>query len=249
MNFISTLIIALILRILYLVYRKRKPSFYTVSLVIISLIVWSVKSYLLDYYIIPTSSMAPTLKAGDLIFAKPVDAQKELLMRGDIVIFRAPAFPSFIYVKRIIGLAGDTVTYTDDKSVQINGRMIGQLNLHNDHTSTYQALQERYAQQYEYVIDNRKPFVKPIYTQWVIPDGYVFVLGDNRDHSWDSRFFENAVGTPRHLRGLVKKELLISRYLATAFTLEFMKSDFDIGENSLKVISEAQTAEGNDGDK
>lgn len=178
MNFISTLIIALILRILYLVYRKRKPSFYTVSLVIISLIVWSVKSYLLDYYIIPTSSMAPTLKAGDLIFAKPVDAQKEQLMRGDIVIFRAPAFPSFIYVKRIIGLAGDTVTYTDDKSVQINGRMIGQLNLHNDHTSTYQALQERNAQQYEYVIDNRKPFVKPIYTQWVIPDGYVFVLGD-----------------------------------------------------------------------
>lgn len=127
--------------------------------------------------------------------------------------------------------------------------MIGQLNFHNDHTSTYQALQERNAQQYEYVIDNRKPFVKPIYTQWVIPDGYVFVLGDNRDHSWDSRFFENAVGTPRHLRGLVKKELLISRYLATAFTLEFMKSDFDIGENSLKVISEAQTAEGNDGDK
>lgn len=66
MNFISTLILALILRILYLIYRKRKPSFYTVSLVIISVIVWSVKSYLLDYYIIPTSSMAPTLKAGNI---------------------------------------------------------------------------------------------------------------------------------------------------------------------------------------
>uniref|UniRef100_UPI0036DF8917 signal peptidase I n=1 Tax=Photorhabdus sp. RM322S TaxID=3342825 RepID=UPI0036DF8917 len=246
MNLISTFAIVLTIRIAYVLIRKRKPSFYTLTLLIVSLIVWSIKSYVLDYYIVPTSSMAPTLKAGDLILARPINTGQDQLMRGDIVVFSAPAFPSFIYVKRIIGLSGDMITYTADKAIKVNGTVIGQLKYQTKNYSSYLAYQERSPQPYEFVTDNNKAYVKPIYNQWVVPDGYVFVIGDNRDHSWDSRFFENPVGTPRNLRGLVRKELLISRYLNTALTLEFMKSDFDIGENSLNVISNAQKAEGND---
>ncbi|MDE1491737.1 signal peptidase I [Xenorhabdus bovienii] len=240
MSLINILAVALASQLAFCLAKKRKPNFYVVTLLVCVGLLMVLKSWLLDYYVVPTTSMSPSLNAGDLILAKPLHSTRDDIQRGDIVIFRAPAFHSFIYVKRIIGLSGDTVTYTEDKAIMVNGKVIGKLKAETATEQVFEAVQERNGQRYEFITDKRKTFVKPIYSEWGIPDGYVFVVGDNRDHSWDSRFWENPVGTPRHLRGLVKKELLISRYFYTVANLEFMKSDFDIGENNLKVLDNAQ---------
>ena len=119
-----------------------------------------------------SSSMAPTLKAGDYLLAKLERYRDRVPTRGEIVIFPYPEDRSKIFVHRIIGLPGEQFQIKD-KVVFINGERLDDRWGHHLDTVTFPG---KHGPR-----DNLGPTT--------IPDGAVLVLGDNRDYSADSRFW------------------------------------------------------------
>jgi len=114
-------------------------------------------------------SMMPNFHSGDYILTSKVAYKFGNIKRGDIVVFKSPKNPDIDYIKRVMGLPGDKVMVK-------NGQVFV-----NDHL-----VQEDYIS----VLTNVWPtgFIKegvPI----IVPQGYIFVMGDNRPHSSDSREF------------------------------------------------------------
>jgi signal peptidase I len=121
-------------------------------------------------YHIPTSSMAPALQIGDYFLIER-SATADRLQRGDIVVFSSPTNPNIAYVKRIVGLPGDVVEIVRAK-VWING-----IRLSEPYLSKEQTPASFYGRNH--------------YGPLVVPEDSVYVLGDNRCHSADSRQFKS----------------------------------------------------------
>ncbi|MCA2002133.1 MAG: signal peptidase I [Chloroflexi bacterium] len=116
-------------------------------------------------------SMLPTLEDGEFVLVSKVNYQIGDVQRGDIIVFHFPMDPEQELIKRVIGLPGDFVSVKDG-AVSVNGV----------------ALVEPYIA------------ASPAYTgEWTVPQGHLFVLGDNRNdssdsHSWGYLPFEKVVG-------------------------------------------------------
>jgi signal peptidase I len=120
---------------------------------------------------IPAESMLPTLQVGDHLFVDRRPAGKRLA-RGDVIAFAYPEDPSRQYVKRVVAVGGDLVEI-HDKVLSINGQAQSDSNvIHIDPTVHGAGFDPR---------DNFGPST--------VPEGWYFVLGDNRDNSNDSRFW------------------------------------------------------------
>ena len=138
----------------------------------IKTIVWAailavaVNSFLIVNAEVPTGSMQNTIMAGDRILALRTSYWFGEPQAGDIVVFHYPddATGKTLYVKRIIGTPGDTVQVADG-SVFVNG----------------EALQE------DYIAEITQGDFGP----YTVPQGCYFMMGDNRNHSQDSRFWNN----------------------------------------------------------
>jgi signal peptidase I len=149
--------------------------------------------------------MAPTLKVGDFIFAYklpfgvPIPFSEggrwsaALPKRGDVVVFRYPGNESVTYVKRVVGLPGDQVSVRNRKLV-INEAEASYKSLPEEAISDlpgkeyYSAFLEEIPGSTHLVIKSRADeadFFGPV----VVPPGHIFVLGDNRDSSDDSRYW------------------------------------------------------------
>lgn len=133
-------------------------------------------------YHIPSLSMAPTLVRGDYILANTSVYSSQSPKVGDIIVFRYPKDPTVSYVKRVVGTPGDRVRITAGR-LYVNDREMEQPHIdpRNNRDPASTTLAER-----------------------VIPEGQVFVLGDNRDHSNDSRYWgylpvENIIGRVRFI--------------------------------------------------
>ena len=124
--------------------------------------------------------------------------------RGDIIVFRWPPNPSIDFIKRVVGVPGDRISYVD-KELFINGEkipqeLIGRTNAEDEGGGTWNAIEKRedlFGVKHRIFIDPDKPNgdMKDI----VVPEGMYFVMGDNRDDSADSRYWgfvpdENIVG-------------------------------------------------------
>ncbi|CAM2178646.1 signal peptidase I [Paraburkholderia sacchari] len=108
---------------------------YTASFFPVILIVFFVRSFVVEPFKIPSGSMVPTLLVGDFILVNKFDyglrlpitntkiTQGRALQRGDVVVFRYPKDESVDYIKRVIGLPGDVVAY-QDKQLTINGKPV-----------------------------------------------------------------------------------------------------------------------------
>jgi len=153
-----------------------------VVLIVIALgVAFLVKSFLLQAFYIPSESMVPTLQVGDRILVNKLSYDLHEANRGDIVVFLAPkvARTSEIQdlVKRVIGLPGETITASPEGGVLVDGR----------------AIKEPYIPKGAKTIFNGVPSGcgQPASggNGCVVPEGRVFMMGDNRQASKDSRVF------------------------------------------------------------
>ena len=116
-------------------------------------------------------SMLPTLQAGEFILVNKFSYRSGVITRGDIVVFHYPQNPEEDFIKRIIGLPGDSVRVEGGR-LNVNGNLVQE-----DYISAPPAY----------------------YGEWKVPEGFIFVLGDNRNQSSDSHTWgyvplENIVG-------------------------------------------------------
>ncbi len=127
--------------------------------------------YVLMKAVIPSGSMENTLQVDDRVFGLRIAYLFSEPERGDVVMFDYPDNETVLYVKRIIGLPGETVEITD-----------GNVYIWNDETGEDKTLLD-------------EPYLKetPVgsYGIFKVPEGHYFMLGDNRNSSWDSRKWDN----------------------------------------------------------
>ncbi len=188
--------------------KNRKPGAklpmavdYSKSFFPVILIVLLIRSFLAEPFRIPSGSMEPTLLVGDLILVNkfsyglrlPVLNTKFIELgepqRGDVVVFRYPRDPSLDYIKRIIGLPGDEIAYRG-KQLTVNGEPVPAEWLSTGSASTLRAAVEKLpGKAHQIQINTRQPPHLFRDSPWTVAEGNYFVLGDNRDHSQDSRFW------------------------------------------------------------
>jgi len=166
----------------------------------ILLLVLVLRSFLFEPFRIPSGSMMPTLLEGDFIFVNkfayglrlPVLNTKIVEIgepaRGDVVVFRLPSDPRVNYIKRVVGLPGDVVTYDQrEKRLNINGEAVPLELLGPYEGDPVLQLGEEQLGSREHELLHMRSRISPGGT-YVVPDGHYFVMGDNRDNSQDSRF-------------------------------------------------------------
>ncbi|MGQ0572297.1 MAG: signal peptidase I [Armatimonadota bacterium] len=124
--------------------------------------------FIVQAFFIPSGSMEPTLRTGDRILVGKFAYRIWEIRRGDIIVFRYPLNPSKDFVKRVVGLPGERLAMKDGL-VSINGRPLGEV--------------------YPTALPGGDRACSSNYGPEVVPVGSVFVLGDNRCNSEDSRFF------------------------------------------------------------
>jgi signal peptidase I len=167
------------------------------------LLVWLIRSFLIQPYRVPTGSLEPTVLPGDFIAVKqfsyglrvPVINQKIFGVndpkRGDIALFHWPVDTSKLFVKRVIGLPGDHIVYKD-KTLTINGQPMTQeyvgkaVDIEQDGTSMVDQKIENLGG-VKHNIFVKPDTSDPVDIDVVVPQGHYFMMGDNRDDSDDSR--------------------------------------------------------------
>ncbi|WP_339389289.1 signal peptidase I [Xenorhabdus sp. PB61.4] len=206
-----------------------------VSMAVCTVYLFSMR-YVAGIYTIPSASMEPTLDIGDYIVGIRVGGLLDSgdIKRGDITAFKAPSVPRTLYIKRVLGIPGDVVEYHKNKEFTVNGKTVGKFVSELGDLMIFSDVEERTGKTYNFVIDKSTPFLKSK-NRWEVPDDYYFMVGDNRDHSWDARYWENPPGTPKLLRGLIKKDQIVSRYVTTLFNFKLFDS-YDPLEAELRII-------------
>ena len=193
---------------------------YTGSFFPVIAVIFVVRSFLFEPFRIPSSSMVPTLEVGDMILVNkysygvrlPILNKKVISIndpqRGDVVVFKYPKDTSLDYIKRVVGVGGDHVSYKN-KRLTINGKEVRYNALPdylNNDILTYskQFDEQTEEKQYRILNDVRAPAYvpRPDYFrnrnlcyydsegfECTVPEGCYFRMGDNRDNSLDSRYW------------------------------------------------------------
>ncbi|RMH17725.1 MAG: signal peptidase I [Acidobacteria bacterium] len=171
---------------------------YFEALLIAAIFLGFTNNFLIKTFYIPSGSMEDTLLVGDHLFVNRfiygparTALERRLLplrdvQRGDVVIFRSPKTPQQDLVKRCVGLPGDTIRIVD-KVLFVNGRQVDD--------SSYAAHRD------PRTFPDRPAFSPQVrlrdnFGPFTVPEDHYFFLGDNRDHSYDSRYWG---AVPRHL--------------------------------------------------
>ena len=216
-------------------YVDYSRSFFPVLLIVLIL-----RSFIAEPFRIPSGSMMPTLLHGDFILVNKFSYGLRLPVlhnkvwtngnpeRGDVIVFRYPKNPTQDYIKRVIGLPGDTIEYRN-KNVFVNGELIKQEDQgtfigqgRDASMSGARVKQEQlFSVDHQLLIDNNR------YSQnslWVVPDGNYFVMGDNRDNSNDSRRW-----------GPVPEENLVGRAFMVWMNWDLSAGQFDLSRIGMQI--------------
>lgn len=170
-----------------------------------------VRTFIVEPFKIPSGSMIPTLLVGDYLFVSkfsyghrvPFMRQRIFTgdgpQRGDIAVFEFPQDPRKDYIKRVVGIPGDKITY-NNKRLSINDKPViyeadGLFSYTNEHGEAVESV--RLSENLPNRSDSQgvthpilvRPFSYSNTTETVVPPGYYFVMGDNRDNSNDSRYW------------------------------------------------------------
>ncbi|MSR06332.1 MAG: signal peptidase I [Gemmatimonadetes bacterium] len=170
----------------------------------VALVIWVVvRSLLVEAFRIPSGSMENTLQIGDFLFVNKTLYGAEIPLtnrhlpairepkRLDIVVFRSVQEEGLNIVKRVIGMPGDTVSMKDNV-VHINGRPLKEPYAIKTELLTDPEWPEMRAWQVKRVLTKNRDAYRPTLKNWgpiVIPRDSFMVMGDNRDNSYDSRYW------------------------------------------------------------
>ena len=163
-------------------------------------------TFVVQAFKIPSQSMEPTLLVGDHLLVNKFifggrDSWYEKLLpyrsvrRGDIIVFKFPFHEHEHYVKRVIGVPGDRIKIVDQK-VYRNGQLLNEPYAYHDSAAPYDPFL------YNFPPASHDDLISSMQPEWadqifkyiqngeiVVPAGNYFAMGDNRDHSWDSRYW------------------------------------------------------------
>lgn len=198
---------------------------------VVALVMFSIRSSLADWNVVPSGSMEPTILVGDRVLVNKLAydlkvpfttwhiAEWSNPQRGDIVVFFSPKDGTRL-VKRVIGLPGDTIELRNDQLV-INGEPVDYTTLEpkipeqlSDHERDHGVFATELLPVHSHAVMaiNGVPAMRtfgPVH----VSDGRYFMMGDNRDNSFDSRYF-----------GTVPRDQIVGR--ASSVVLSFDKENY-----------------------
>lgn len=169
-------------------------------------LVWAVRSFAFDHFRVPTGSLEPTIMPGDFIAIKPYEyglrvpvLRKKVVSinepkLGDIALFYWPKDESVRFVKRIVGLPGDHIQYKN-KTLFVNGKKAEQkyigeaMSEEPGRAPSPVAVFEENLQGVKHFIYVRKDLRDKKEVDVIVPADHYFAMGDNRDDSYDSRYW------------------------------------------------------------
>lgn len=184
---------------------------YFIATVYCTIIALFVTTYVVHPMTVPTPSMEPTILVGDRLLIDKFTFRNALLdplgftpahevKRGDIVVFKFPDDPEVLYVKRAVGLPGETLEIRN-KVVYINGEALEEpYKFHKD-----LEVQGRRGNPHFLSFDSQRDNFGPVQ----VPEDSYFMMGDNRDDSADSRYF-----------GFLQREYIVGRPLIVFWSYE-----------------------------
>ena len=134
---------------------------WVVSIAIAVVLAFFIRYFIVELYMVEGPSMRPTLVNGERLVVNKFIYRFKAPEKGDVLVFRYPKDPSRDFIKRVIATAGDTIEMKDGK-VFVNGELLNET----------------------YILEH----TRGSYPLSTVPEGRVFVMGDNRNNSEDSRF-------------------------------------------------------------
>lgn len=199
-------------------------------LLITLLILCAVRSSLADWNDVPSGSMKPTILEGDRVFVNKLAYDLKVPFttwhiaewgnpqRGDIVVFFSP-YDGTRLVKRVIGLPGDTIEMRNEQLI-LNGKPVDYGSLDADVSGQLADAERQHSLFATELLPSRAHAVmvlpetpaKRTFEPVRVPEGHYFMMGDNRDNSFDSRFY-----------GMVPRGRIVGR--ATAVVLSLNRTD------------------------
>lgn len=161
----------------------KKIMDWLLTIVLAVLLSLAIRTYVAEARWIPSESMLPTLRIGDHLIIEKISYKLGAIDRGDIVVFKAPPASHLeeVMIKRVIALPGETVSIKDGV-VYINGIPLEE----------------------PYELEKPREDFKPV----TVPENSIFVMEDNRNNSFDSRFW-----------GVLEKDMVIGKAFARYYPL------------------------------
>ncbi|HYM25056.1 MAG TPA: signal peptidase I [Vicinamibacterales bacterium] len=198
-------------------FKKSTLREYFESIVIAVILAFFIRTFVVQAFKIPTGSMEENLLIGDHLLVNkfvlgPTESRLERLLlpvgtikRGEVIVFKFPEQPDRDFIKRVIGLPGETVEMRD-KKVYINGKPLDEPYVH---FLLPPGSQSEFSEVTSFDVRDR-------YGPVTVPPDHYFMMGDNRDNSQDSRYW-----------GFLPRELVKGKALFIYWSYESGREDYE----------------------
>ncbi len=161
---------------------------WVISILIAVVLAFFIRYFIVELYMVEGPSMRPTLVNGERLVVNKFLYRFKEPERGEIIVFRYPRDPSRDFIKRVIAVPGDTIEIKEGR-VFVNGQLLNE----------------------NYILEK----TRGSYPLSTVPEGHVFVMGDNRNNSEDSRFRDV---------GFVASDMIKGKAVVVFWPLDHLKS-------------------------